>query len=98
MRSAGAKRFVVRFRPTERRGQTPGTEGETPMRIANRDMGMMPRTGLVCAALWTLAATAGLAQLTGVARPDSAPITVDADDAAPAKAAAPAKPSAAIPA
>lgn len=68
------------------------------MRIANRDMGMMPRTGLVCAALWTLAATAGLTQLTGVARPDSAPITVDADDAAPAKAAAPAKPSAAIPA
>jgi hypothetical protein len=72
------------------------------MRIANRDMGGMPRTGIVCAALWMLTAMAGLAQSaderTGVARPDSAPITVDAgDETAPPKA-APAKPSAAIPA
>ncbi len=60
-------------------------------------------TGIVCAAVWMLAATAGLAQnssatdeRSGVARPDSAPITVD--DAATAPATPAAKPSAAVPA
>jgi hypothetical protein len=71
------------------------------MRIANRDQGFIPRTGIVCAALWMLTATAGSAQSadvrTGVSRPDSSPITVDADEAAPPAAAAPAKPSAAVP-
>jgi hypothetical protein len=58
--------------------------------------------GAVCmAALWMLAATAGLAQSTGdertgVSHPDSAPITT-APDAATAES-SPAKPSAAIPA
>ncbi len=62
-------------------------------------------TGIVCAAVWMLAATAGLAQnssaadeRSGVSRPDPTPITIDADDATPAASVAPAKPSAAVPA
>ena len=72
------------------------------MRIAKRDVGVMPLTGIACAAVWMLAATAGVAQSadgrSGVARPDSAPITVDAGDATAPVTTAPAKPSAAIPA
>jgi hypothetical protein len=80
------------------------------MRFAKRDEKVLPgttmrATGIVCAALWMLAATAGLAQnssaadeRTGVSRPDPTPITIDADDTTPAPSTAPAKPSAAVPA
>jgi hypothetical protein len=78
------------------------TKGETPMRFTNREMSRMSQTGIVCAAAWMLAATAGVAQgadqRSGVSHPDSAPITVEDTTPAPAPATTPAKPSAAIPA
>ena len=76
------------------------------MRIANgfgSEQSKLQPAGVLCVAAWMLAAMPGLAQgaadqRTGVSHPDSAPITVNADDttvAAPANA--PAKPSAAVP-
>ncbi|HEY4380445.1 MAG TPA: hypothetical protein VGN01_08880 [Acidobacteriaceae bacterium] len=70
------------------------------MRIGKRDEAVLPLTGIVCAAVWMMTATAGMAQnadiRTGVSQPDSAPITVE--DAPPAPVIPAAKPSAAIPA
>lgn len=76
------------------------------MKIGNRVKSVRPAGIAYMAAAWMLAATVGMAQSaptedarTGVAHPDSAPVTLPPDTAtAPNPASAPAKPSAAIPA
>jgi hypothetical protein len=76
------------------------------MRIANEiENGKLKlkSAGVLCVAAWMLATMPGIAQnsaseRTGVSHPDSAPITVNADDSTViAPTSAPAKPSAAIP-